>query len=90
MSRRKFLQLGAKTTLLGSVLSLLLVAGKSRASTVGLAPQGSFWRIVLVEGYSYPQSLQKYAARAKFSSIEEALQKIKSRRYPMSLKISSV
>jgi hypothetical protein len=86
MSRRRFLHLGIKTTLIGSAMSFLL--SKSSANPASEA-SGATWEIVLLDGYPYPKSFRKYAARARFSSADEALDKIRSRRYPVEIKITS-
>ena len=92
MSRRRFLGLSVGTLAAGAVASVLLAPARVFASAADSSDAASSssaksgWRIVLQDGYPYPDSVRRYAARAVFSSKEEALQKILSREYPISIR----
>lgn len=90
ISRRHFLTLVAKTSLVG-VATLFLSKLPSRASSLG---QGSSkdsqgipgtWKIELIEGYPYPPSMVRYAKKARFLSPEHAKEKFYDNQWPVRL-----
>jgi len=93
MSRRRFLGVSLGTLVAGAFASMAmapsLVFASSSATPAQETSSGSStpgWRIVLHDGYPYPDALRKYAARAVFETKEQALKKIRGREYPLSIR----
>jgi len=90
ISRRHFLTLAAKTSLVG-VGALFLSKLPSRASSLdqpisaNLQVAPGTWKIELIDGYPYPPSMIRYAEKARFLSPEHAKEKFYNNQWPVRL-----
>jgi hypothetical protein len=96
ISRRHFLGLAAKTSLIGFgalVLSKIpgraAVGGDAQNSQPRNEIQGN-WRVELLNDYPYPASIRRYAEKAKYTSLEKANEYFRSRKWPVKIYNSAI